>query len=170
MNADLRCLTVLQPFASLIADGHKTIELRPWATSYRGLLVIAAGKKDLTGSPAIGRAWDLLTRNVLDPAPRGRALSLVRFVDIRFAKPEDSEKACYDVELYARERGCRDVHAWILERVCALDLPVRGKQGLWRPDDNLRLHVEDRMRAHHNEVIDRVVDQHRDLLVALAKR
>ena len=149
MNADVRALTVLQPFASLIADGHKTIELRPWATSYRGLLVIAAGKREFTGrelgSEMYAKTWGLLPFGA--EVPLGRAISLVRLGDIRFAKPEDSEKACYDVELYARERGCRDVHAWVLERVCALDLPVRGKQGLWRPDDALRLHVEDRLIA-----------------------
>jgi hypothetical protein len=37
-------LTLLQPWASLIALGVKTIETRSWSTSWRGGLVIHAGK------------------------------------------------------------------------------------------------------------------------------
>ena len=39
----IRALTVRQPWASLIALGHKRIETRSWKTDYRGPLVIHAG-------------------------------------------------------------------------------------------------------------------------------
>ena len=38
------CLTVRQPWAHLIAIGEKRIENRTWATKYRGLIGIHAGK------------------------------------------------------------------------------------------------------------------------------
>lgn len=40
----MRCLTLTQPYASLIAIGAKTIETRSWSTSYRGPLAIHAAK------------------------------------------------------------------------------------------------------------------------------
>jgi len=40
----IRALTIRQPWASLIAAGVKTIETRSWSTSYRGPLLIHAGK------------------------------------------------------------------------------------------------------------------------------
>lgn len=40
----MKALTVQQPWAWAIAAGHKDIENRTWATSYRGPLAIHAGK------------------------------------------------------------------------------------------------------------------------------
>lgn len=39
----LRALTIRQPWASLIIEGHKNIENRSRPTNHRGLLVIHAG-------------------------------------------------------------------------------------------------------------------------------
>lgn len=41
----MKVLTIKQPWASLIALGEKKIETRSWKTSYRGTLLIHAGKK-----------------------------------------------------------------------------------------------------------------------------
>ena len=40
----MRCLTLTQPWATLVALGHKRFETRCWSTSYRGLLAIHAAK------------------------------------------------------------------------------------------------------------------------------
>lgn len=40
----MKILTICQPFAHLIVTGEKRVENRVWATSYRGPLVIHAGK------------------------------------------------------------------------------------------------------------------------------
>lgn len=40
----LKCLTICQPYASMIASGEKRIENRTWGTSHRGILAIHAGK------------------------------------------------------------------------------------------------------------------------------
>src|SRR6185437_1306545 len=45
-------LSIMQPWAWLIVNGHKDIENRDWPTRYRGLVAIHAGKK-LDESPAI---------------------------------------------------------------------------------------------------------------------
>jgi hypothetical protein len=46
-------LSVRQPFAYLIIAGHKRIENRTWATSYRGLLYIHAASR-LHPAPMLG--------------------------------------------------------------------------------------------------------------------
>jgi hypothetical protein len=44
-SMSLPALSVRQPWASYLATGLKTVELRSWSTSYRGWLWIHAGKK-----------------------------------------------------------------------------------------------------------------------------
>lgn len=40
----MKCLSVRQPWAWLLVNGHKDIENRSWKTKFRGPLVIHAGK------------------------------------------------------------------------------------------------------------------------------
>ena len=40
----IKCITLWQPYASLIAIGAKRIETRSWSTNYRGPLLIHAAK------------------------------------------------------------------------------------------------------------------------------
>lgn len=40
----MKALSVRQPWASLIASGRKTLEVRSWSTSHRGELLIVASK------------------------------------------------------------------------------------------------------------------------------
>ena len=40
----MKCLTVKQPWASLIIEGFKCYEFRSWKTNYRGKILIHAGK------------------------------------------------------------------------------------------------------------------------------
>ena len=41
----LPCISILQPYAWLIVNGHKDIENRGWHTKFRGRILIHAGKK-----------------------------------------------------------------------------------------------------------------------------
>ena len=43
----MKCLSVCQPFAELIIQGKKTIELRKWNTKFRGEFLIHAAKNIL---------------------------------------------------------------------------------------------------------------------------
>ena len=46
----MKAITILEPWASLIACGAKKIETRSWRTNYRGKIAIHAGKKFMHGS------------------------------------------------------------------------------------------------------------------------
>lgn len=41
----LPCISILQPYAWLIVNGHKDIENRDWHTRFRGRILIHAGKR-----------------------------------------------------------------------------------------------------------------------------
>lgn len=66
----MKAISIRQPWASLIANGTKTIETRTWSTDHRGPLLICASKPD------------------------GRALCVVDVVDCRPMKRADSKAAC----------------------------------------------------------------------------
>lgn len=115
----MKCLSVRQPWASLIAAGRKTIEVRTWSTRYRGPLLICASQ-----SPR------------LDGLPSGVAMCLVNLVDVRPIQPADSTATCTAVDPDRQ-------FAWVLERPRALEFltPVSGKLGLFSPPDDLRVAV-----------------------------
>ena len=41
----MKCLSVCKPFAELIVQGKKTIELRKWNTKFRGEFLVHAPQK-----------------------------------------------------------------------------------------------------------------------------
>ncbi len=108
----MKALTIHQPWASLIADGDKTIETRVWTTKYRGPLAIHASRQryeDLPFSGILAVAW---------------------LYDCRPMQESDEEQAC--VELYER------AHAWLLANVQPVPfIPCRGHQGLWNPSEEI---------------------------------
>jgi hypothetical protein len=42
---EIRCLSLRQPWAWLVAEGYKDVENRTWPTRYRGLLAIHAARR-----------------------------------------------------------------------------------------------------------------------------
>ncbi|MFA6927000.1 MAG: ASCH domain-containing protein [Bacteroidales bacterium] len=107
----MKALSVRQPWASLIAIGRKTIEVRTWRTNYRGPLVICASKRPL-----------------LPGRPTGVAVCTVTLVDCRPITHGDASAACCDVDP-SRE------FAWVLADTRPLDflVPVSGRLGLFAP-------------------------------------
>jgi hypothetical protein len=97
----MKALSVKQPWASLIAQGKKTIETRSWPTDYRGELLIVSSR-----FPAI--------------EPAGCAVAVVNLVDCRPMTRADEAAAC--CEIYP------GAWAWVLEEVRAVKpWPVRGQ-------------------------------------------
>jgi hypothetical protein len=62
----LTALTIIQPFAHLIATGVKRVENRTWSTGHRGPLAVHAGKADRYAGR---RVVDLAAEYGLDPRP-----------------------------------------------------------------------------------------------------
>lgn len=111
-------ITVLQPYAHLIADGSKPIENRSWYTPYRGPLVIHAGK----GRSMIEDASAYRLREA--EMVFGAIVAVAELVDC--VRPERLPKDLRDNE-HANGPFC-----WVLRNVHRCDpLPYRGAQGLW---------------------------------------
>lgn len=88
----MKAISIIQPWASLIVNGVKDVENRMWSTSYRGPLLIHAGKKVdqdhmRAAAQTIGEAItsseqvvDVFKR-LKEPLPRGGIIGVVDLVD-----------------------------------------------------------------------------------------
>lgn len=117
----MKALSIMQPWAGLVAAGRKTIELRSWSTSHRGALAVCSGLRyDPRG-----------VRHGLAEAPRGVVLCVVDIVEVRPATINDASAACVSVGLMEELlRG--HLFAWLLSgpRACQPN-KVRGSLGLF---------------------------------------
>ena len=121
----MKAICVRQPWASLIAAGVKTVEVRSWNAHYRGPLVIVA-----SGTRAVsedGRAAEARYGLDDDALPRGAALCVVQMQDSRPMRPDDAEAACcpFDAEAFA----------WVEAEVRAFPkpIPMPGQLSFFRP-------------------------------------
>jgi len=118
----VRALSVRQPWASLIAEGQKRIEVRSWATDHRGDLLICAAKCpiDVCDCPP-GVLIDLT-------APLGCAICLVELKDVRPLCKRDALPGCF----LADEIDVTGLFAWCLRNVRAVEQrPIRGQLELF---------------------------------------
>lgn len=158
--AELRALTVRQPWAHMIAFGGKQTENRTWSTPYRGLLAIHAGaysgwdKAAETFPPAVDSWRRLITvpASGLLAAPLSReAFQYVKFgaviavADLAGCHHESTEEPANSCSPWGMP-GC---YHWSLANVRALrePVPVRGKLGLWRLPDNAEKAVLEQLEA-----------------------
>jgi len=133
----IRGLTLLQPWAGLVALGDKRVETRSWRNPYRELVAIHAGRGGIT-EPLLASVLGSACYGATSAPPvvhlRGCVVAVARIADMvptieaiarGLVVPESTEHALGD---YSPGRW-----AWLLEDVRPLDNPVpcRGLQGLW---------------------------------------
>lgn len=75
----MKCLSVKQPWATLIVRGYKDIENRTWDTAYRGSLFIHASKQ--YDEDEISQAISSYRLNP-DDFPKGAVIGVVELKDI----------------------------------------------------------------------------------------
>ena len=83
----MKALSIKQPYATLIANGIKTLEVRSWRTNYRGSLVIVSSKQP---------DREAMLKYPLQDAPQGVTVALVELVDIREGQKKDRKAALVD--------------------------------------------------------------------------
>lgn len=128
----IKALSVRQPWASLIASGRKTIELRTWSTKYRGPILILAG-----GAPWKGEHGHEL-------GPLGVVVATVEIVDCREFSPGDlgatcvPEKTLRALSFQPKPLGPKQWFSWVLRDARPVtNAPAKGKLGLYAPDAEL---------------------------------
>jgi hypothetical protein len=114
----MKALCVQNPWAALIRDGRKTLEVRSWKTAYRGPLVIVASRKWSSHEQA------LVYHTEYSSEPVGCTLCVVDLCDIREGKKSDTA-ACGGVDP-------RGYWVWELADPRTLPMsPVKGRLGLF---------------------------------------
>jgi hypothetical protein len=154
----MKAITILQPWASLIACGAKKIETRSWATKYRGSIAIHAGKGTQNINLCRQRIfwanlWPYeiaaqysLQERIDDFLPLGAVIAIADLVDCvkvvgRVSLKIGDEKntvACLDndVRIMGNEFAFGDYeigrYAWILDNVRKIGpVPAKGMQRIW---------------------------------------
>lgn len=131
----MKCVSVMQPWASLILAGHKHYETRGWRTAYRGpLLIHASGRRiktalELCNYEPFRTCLLAAGYRKIDDLPFGKVIGQVDLIDCKDAEAEaadinDWEKAFGD---FSPGRW-----AWQLMNPHSFDGPtLRGKLGLF---------------------------------------
>lgn len=128
-----RVITLKQPWASLVANGLKIYEFRNMNYSYRGKILIHAGKG--IDKDAMDRVKDFN----LD-YPQSRIIAEVEIVDCIKVDTEFNKKINkLNSPVYGAKE--RTGYAWKLDNIKKLniDKTINGKQGIWYIDlDNIK--------------------------------
>ena len=128
-------LSLMQPWASLIVMGIKTIETRRWQTAHRGPMLIHASQRK---AGALIAAEPPIARHIPDfnELPFGCIIGQATLIDIILQEDLQLSKmdiASQSLELQAFGSEDLNRYAWLLEDAFALDQPVpaRGHLHLW---------------------------------------
>ncbi len=119
----MKALSIKQPWAWLIVNGHKDIENRNWATKFRGEVMIHAGK----AFDHDGHAW--VYRN---------------FPHIQLPRPSEFEKGgivgkatITDCVTESESPWFMGEHGFVLSDAKPVDfMPCRGQLGFFTPNIN----------------------------------
>jgi len=143
----MKAITILQPWASLIACGAKKIETRSWATKYRGKIAIHAGqgKQYMEFSkrePIFSCLWNkeqikMQLKERRDSLPYGAVIAIADLVDC----VEINESHEYYLKLHLEDGTNKEYafgdytlgrYAWLLENIQAIKpVPAKGMQRIW---------------------------------------
>ncbi len=131
----MKGLTLTQPWATLVALGHKRVETRSWSSRYRGPIAIHAAK----GFPGFARDFAAEERAIGRCPERLPFGAIVAVAELTRVVPVDTVAS--QVSALERRLGdwTRGRYAWFLEDVLALEepIPARGALSLWPLDDAL---------------------------------
>ncbi|MFD1772998.1 ASCH domain-containing protein [Paenibacillus rhizophilus] len=145
----MRCITIWQPWATLIALGEKKFETRSWATKHRDSIAIHAGKKVDKAICQKEPFRSVLAKHgyTVNNLPTGSVVAVCRLADclqviegcggeVKLESPSQS------IAIGDKENafGLFDAgrFAWELTDVRLLPkpIPAKGMQGLWNWEGN----------------------------------
>jgi hypothetical protein len=138
----MKCLSLTQPWASLVATGAKKIETRSWRTDYRGPLAIHASAEFPTHirllcftEPfygALKKANLNANHRPEKVLPLGAILAVGELADVQLITPANAPgEPERSFGSYSPGR-----FMWLLENVRRLPhpIPAKGSLGLWETD------------------------------------
>lgn len=121
----MKCLTIKQPWASLIVNGYKSYEFRSWKTKYRGKILIHAGMSLEKEYANKVKKYDL-------EYIKGAIIGEAEIVDCILVDAcfDDSLRKENDIVYSSDHVG---LYAWKLANIKKYEEPiyVKGKLSLW---------------------------------------
>ena len=122
----MKCLSIKEPFASLIINGYKKYEFRSWKTNYRGKILIHASKS--YAKVAVNR-FEKLNLKYFPGCIIGEA----EIIDCILITKEFEDSLKNENKLVYGISGDRKGYAWVLSNIKKYDklIEVNGKLGLW---------------------------------------
>lgn len=129
----MKCLTIHQPWAELIARGDKRVENRVWPTDYRGLLAIHAGKSD-------SRLHQCLPFEINPKAVAFGAIVAVAKLVACLRLDTIRSGAIDGLEWVVDHQFTEGPYCWCLIQAVRVspEIPLRGQQGLFDLPPELR--------------------------------
>jgi activating signal cointegrator 1 len=140
----MKVISIQQPWASLIINGHKEYETRSWATRYRGPVLIHA----CAGMPKLNRS--LLIQHPFAEVLAGTKLDQGAIIGMAHLRHVfTSEALVARIKFAPRAYKTHEIafgdyspgrFGWLLQNVIKFDasLPAKGQLGLWNfPDEKL---------------------------------
>src|SRR5574338_773736 len=133
----MKCLSVSQPYADLIVQSKKTIELRTWNTKYRGEFLVHAPdkiKKDVCEKLGID-----LTR-----IRTGVIIGKVEIYDVNTYKSVSELKSDYKKH-FATEEHFQHKYGFLLKKPQELKIPIpyKGRLGFFNVDLGTKMREND---------------------------
>lgn len=120
----MKCLSISQPFADLVATGKKTIELRKWNTNFRGEFLIH--------SPIKIRIDDARRLKISKKFVTGAIIGKAEIYDVKkyISKSEISS----DYKKHFASKNFHDMHYGFLiknAKLFRIPIPYKGKLGFF---------------------------------------
>jgi len=162
----VKCVSLTQPWASLVASGAKKIETRSWRTSYRGLLAIAASKgfpradREVCDDEPFAEALALAGCTSWRDLPRGAIVAVCRLdACVPTTLSNGGRNVTWhsggwhvgDTWLSSTEYMFGDYapnrYVWLLDDVRMLPAPIpcRGALGLWTVPAEITARIEEQI-------------------------
>ena len=130
-GGNMKVLSLLEPWASLIKENKKKIETRSWKTSYRGELYIHASQKPISKTdPAIQKLLEYIPNVEM---AYGQIICKCNLVDCIEMTPEWIEEVKKDKQEFACGEYAIGRYGWILEDIEVLTppIPAKGHLQIW---------------------------------------
>ena len=119
----MKVLSLKQPFAELILQGRKTIELRKWNTKFRGEFLIHASKNP--DSEAM-KKFNFTEESL----PLGFIVGKAELVEVKHYSNEKEHSSDIDKHLASKFWGD---YGFVLKNIKRIEkpIPARGQLGFW---------------------------------------
>lgn len=123
----MKVLTIKQPWATLIILGYKRFEFRSWQTTYRGELLIHAGKG--IDREAMKRLGNYIPKDM----PQGKIIGKATLVDCIKMCPEFKSDLLKENKDIYTDSSFKENYGWQLTNIEKFDEPIeaKGHLSLW---------------------------------------